>query len=134
MVTSSIGSKIDFPFLSAYVASKAALEKFYRDVALQLDNVKVVIVCPGPVVSELGKKAIGSEFRSSVDEGKKMSTARCCELTIIAMANGLNESWVANQPHLFGTYLADTFYYQMHYLFKLFGLKKYAEKMFVKSQ
>ena len=104
--------------------------------SLQLHKtVKVVVVCPGPVVSELGNKSIGlKENRINVENEEKMSTARCCELTIIAMANGLSESWVAAQPFLFATYVSDTFPYQLHYLFKLFGLLKFAEKRFVKSQ
>lgn len=102
--------------------------------SIQLDKtVKVVVVCPGPVVSELGNKSIGLKTnRINVENEEKMPTARCCELTIVAMANGLSESWIAGQPWLFATYLSDKFHYQLHYLFKLFGFLKFAERRFVK--
>lgn len=34
-----------------------------------------------------------------------METSRCAQLILIALANDLKEVWIAQQPHLFKTYV-----------------------------
>lgn len=40
---------------------------------------------------------------------KRMSTARCAELCALALANGLDEAWIALNPVLLFTYMFQYF-------------------------
>ena len=121
------------PFFSAYIGSKKALNTFYRDLSIQTykDGISVVITCPGPVYSALGDKSfqVGKDKIEFKDQ-KMMETSRCAELTLICIANKLNESWVSIQPWLLCVYVFDIFSYQIHYIFKLFNLVRFTEARF----
>lgn len=66
--------------------------------ALQHADISVCLIAPGPVETELGKKGyVQGGRRLDVDGGqKKMTSKRCCQLMVIAIANKLSESWIAD--------------------------------------
>jgi dehydrogenase/reductase SDR family protein 7 len=67
--------------------------------------VKVSIVCPGPVESEISAKAHRNPALPKQDEGKKMPTERCTELIMKGLYYDMDEMWISEQPFLVMTYL-----------------------------
>jgi dehydrogenase/reductase SDR family member 7B len=59
-VTSSISGKFGFPLRAAYAASKHAIHGFYETVRAELKdkNIRVTIVCPGRVRTDISKHAL----------------------------------------------------------------------------
>lgn len=106
------------PLSSAYCASKHGMHGFFNSVRSELShrNIAVTMVCPGPVVSNIVENALREDFTrpaakpydGTADRSYKvlMSTERCAALTVVAMANKLNEVWVARQPILLFYYMA----------------------------
>ena len=134
--TSSVGAYCDLAYISAYTVTKKAMNNFYRDLATQTykNNIRVCLTLPGPVESEIAQKSIGGpENMIQLDRQKKMPAERCAELTIIAIANKLNESWICIQPWLFITYLNMYFSFELHWLTKQFGLIRFIEEQYVKK-
>jgi len=133
MPTSSVGAYFDIPLFSSYVATKKALQAIYRDIQLQTykDGIRICVTNPGPTETQIGPKSIkiGGK-RLNLGDSKKMSSKRCAELILIAMANKLSESWISEQPFLLLTYLGDRYHYQIHYISKIFNLIKFAERRF----
>jgi dehydrogenase/reductase SDR family protein 7 len=76
-------------------------------------GVTVHMVCPGPVDTPYFKRhfgaAIGKAPDTSQDAGKKdptrVTSERCAYLTIVALANRLDEVWISKNPILFFTYI-----------------------------
>ncbi|XP_065201278.1 dehydrogenase/reductase SDR family member 7 [Planococcus citri] len=112
VLTSSIAGLMPVPFSPTYSATKFALHGYYGSLFREKagKNIKVTILCPGPVFSNLlpacftnvaGEKF--GETHSSNDS--RMTTERCAFLSIIAIANNLYEVWMAKFPLLFITYL-----------------------------
>jgi NAD(P)-dependent dehydrogenase (short-subunit alcohol dehydrogenase family) len=84
-VVSSLQGKTGFPGFAAYAASKHALHGFFDSLRTEVDDLQVTLVCPGPVVSEI------DDGRPSGAPGL-MSTARCAELILEAIADGRREA------------------------------------------
>ena len=106
-MTSSISGKVGAPFSSTYTASKHALHGYFESLRNESfsSGVRITMVCPGPVVSEIIERAytgsLDSKWRGSHrDESKRMATSRCAFLVAVAMANRLDEVWIAKQPFL----------------------------------
>jgi len=102
VVTSSISGKIGTPLGSTYSATKFALHGYFD--AFRAENyakgIKVLLVCPGPVESEIFVKSLrNDDVVLGVEEGK-MKTKRCTELVVRAMHNDFDEVWIAKQPIL----------------------------------
>jgi short-subunit dehydrogenase len=70
------------------------------------DNIGVLLVCPGPVVSDIAKHTIRNPENPVQEEGVKMPTERCTGLMAKAMYHGLSEVWVGDQPLLTVMYIA----------------------------
>ncbi|XP_071483007.1 dehydrogenase/reductase SDR family member 7-like [Diadema antillarum] len=115
---SSATGKMPAPLSSAYCASKHGMHGFFDTVRSELSNknIGVTMVCPGPVVSSIVENAYREDFSrppsksydGSADRNYRvlMSTERCVELTVVALANRLNEVWIARQPILLFYYMA----------------------------
>lgn len=61
------------------------------------------MVCPGPVVSNVGKNAMtatGEKANLEHVAEKRLSTDRCAHLITVATANKLSQVWVAQNPIL----------------------------------
>ncbi|XP_055948010.1 dehydrogenase/reductase SDR family member 7-like [Argiope bruennichi] len=112
VVTSSITGKLGAPFSCSYTASKHALHGYFeclRNETLD-ENIKVTLVCPGPVFSGLVERCVtgnGEKYgHKQQPTDKKMSTERCCDLIATAIAYQLDECWISMQPILFTYYMA----------------------------
>lgn len=116
VVTSSIAGKVGAPFSSSYTASKHALHGYMESLRIEsfARGIRVTIACPGPVVSEIIERAYTEKLEqkwsgSHQNDKKRMATSRCAYLMAIAMANKLDEVWIAPQPFLL-------YYYAQQYL------------------
>ncbi len=82
---SSIAGKFGFYYRSAYAASKHALHGFFESLRMEVfnDNIKVLIVCPGKVKTDISINAITSsgEKHNKMDESqaKGVSAEECAK-------------------------------------------------------
>jgi dehydrogenase/reductase SDR family protein 7 len=112
VVMSSISGKMGTPVSSTYSASKWALHGYFEAVRAENSRhgVHILLVCPGPVVSEIAKNTVkgeGYEHKTyETEDNVKMSTERCSHLTLKALSYKFDEVWVSKQPFLLITYLA----------------------------
>ncbi|XP_035292541.1 dehydrogenase/reductase SDR family member 7 isoform X1 [Cricetulus griseus] len=112
VIINSLGGIIPIPLTSAYNASKHALRGFLDTLQTELFNypgITVSTICPGLVHSNIFQNSFTSEITetlgSNAEALSKMETSRCAQLILIALANDLKEVWIAQQPHLFKTYV-----------------------------
>lgn len=113
VVISSVSGKMGAPVSGSYSMSKHALQGFFDTLRLVVAGrgVGVTIICPGPVQSQGSVNAFtdtanGVVGEHKVEDGKKMTGARCAELIAGATAHNLDEAWVSRQPILAFTYLS----------------------------
>ncbi len=105
-VTSSIVGKFGFPLRSAYSASKHALHGFFETIRLEhkKDNIKVTIVCPGRIRTNISVNALTSEGKpyGIMDEGqaKGMSTKKCAGKIINAIRKKKKEVYIGGNEIL----------------------------------
>jgi len=110
-VTSSIAGVIGTSNGGSYTGSKHALHGYFEGLRNETrdKNIAITILCPGPVFTDIMKKAFTSK-QGEVNElnspGKrKMTTDRCAFLCLVAIANKLEESWLAMFPLVIFTHL-----------------------------
>jgi len=133
LVTSTGLVIAEMPFLSSYIASKQALNVFFRDVAMQhqkSDGVFVSIALPGPTDSEIIKKGLFSGRNFSQKNLKNMKTERCAHLMLVALANKQFNTWIMNQPYLVGNYVLSIFGSTMIYFLRTFGVESFKKQYF----
>lgn len=115
VVVGSVAGKTPSPLQSTYSATKFALQGYFNVLRSEISQygVNVLIVCPGPVKSEIVQHAIRAEGESvsgkevyEQDE-KIMPTERCTHLILKALYWGYDEVWISDQPILAVTYLAE---------------------------
>jgi dehydrogenase/reductase SDR family protein 7 len=115
VVISSIAGVIGSPGSASYSMSKHALHGFFNTLRMEVaeKGVTVHMVCPGPVDTPYFKRQFGPVLGKGPevtrDPGKKDSTRvtaeRCAQLTVVALANRLDEVWISKNPILFFTYM-----------------------------
>jgi len=75
VVISSISGKFGFFLRSAYCASKHALQGFFESLRLEMleDHIKVTIVCPGKIQSNISLNALTKEGKNNniMDESQQ---------------------------------------------------------------
>ncbi|XP_033105349.1 dehydrogenase/reductase SDR family member 7-like [Anneissia japonica] len=115
---SSTAGKFGVPLSTSYSATKHAIQGFFNSLRPEVyhRNVTVTNVCPGPVVSDVVINAFQEDIDQPAikqdmgvgerDQRSIMSTDRCAHLTVVAMANNLDEAWVSRQPVLLFMYLS----------------------------
>mmetsp|Transcript_8901 Transcript_8901/g.8808 ORF Transcript_8901/g.8808 Transcript_8901/m.8808 type:complete len:321 (+) Transcript_8901:66-1028(+) len=122
VVVSSLAGRIGTPIASSYSATKFALHGYFDALRGEVNfkGINIQLVCPGPVESEIGLKAIKSSNGVVSPEEKKMPTERCTFLMAKGMKWRLDETWISNQPFLgityVSTYLPFTFRQLMKYV------------------
>jgi len=106
-VTSSIAGKIGVPDSRSYTASKHAMHGYFESLRSEKGeyNIDVTMLCPGPVVSEILQHAFtdtAGKFygQEHLATDKRMSSERCAHLCAVAIANKLDEAWIALKPVL----------------------------------
>jgi dehydrogenase/reductase SDR family protein 7 len=112
-VTSSIAGKQGTPVSAAYAASKHALHGYFESLRVESfrKGLKISMMCPGPVKTDIMFNAYTerADAKTGVIDTKgfpMMTSDRCAELMVTAMANGIDESWQCVQPILIFVYMA----------------------------
>ncbi|GMI55632.1 hypothetical protein ScalyP_jg9079 [Parmales sp. scaly parma] len=107
VVTSSVAGKLPVALSSSYAASKAALNGYFQSLRSELPWLRVDLVCPGPVATDIHLKSITTKGHNSVEtKDRKMSVERHTSLLISQMKNFellSFESWISPQPVLLFT-------------------------------
>ncbi|XP_077865721.1 dehydrogenase/reductase SDR family member 7-like [Saccoglossus kowalevskii] len=117
VVTSSLAGIVPAPLQTAYSAAKHAVQGYFNSLRLELasDNITLTTILPGPVVSKvvenalttsLDKGLISGNMEAAMQYPNRMSTVRCAELMVIAIAYQLHEVWIAKNPILLTAYMA----------------------------
>ena len=80
-------------------------------------NISFLSICPGPVdtpfMRNIFSEKMASSFKSAAQThragGDRVRAERCAELVAVAMANKLDEVWIAKHPILFFVYMTQYF-------------------------
>ncbi|XP_064605680.1 dehydrogenase/reductase SDR family member 7-like [Liolophura sinensis] len=134
VVMSSVAGKVGVPMSGSYCGAKFALHGWFDSLRSEgyEKNIKVTLLCPGPVFSGILKAAMTSKHGENYgidmkSDEKRMSTRRCAYLSAVAIANELDEVWIALHPVLGLTYLHQYMPAISKWLMKGFGMKKIKE-------
>ncbi|XP_058796181.1 dehydrogenase/reductase SDR family member 7 [Phymastichus coffea] len=110
-VTSSLAGIIGAPFSGSYTGSKHAIHGYFDCLRLEKmnQNITISLICPGPVqtdfLAESFTEQAGEKYGIPTDvASNKMSAARCGRLFGVALANKLDEVWIAKAGALQLTY------------------------------
>jgi len=103
VVISSVTGKYGFPLRTGYSASKHALQGFFESLRAELydKNIKVTIVSPGRIVTDISINAItknGSKY-GIMDDGQAggMPADKCAKKIISAVSKNKKELWIGNK-------------------------------------
>jgi dehydrogenase/reductase SDR family protein 7 len=111
-VTSSVAGVFAAPFSSTYSATKFALHGYFECLRIEgYKNIKVTLLCPGPVHSRILESAYTEQPGVQVNQShaldsRRMSTERCARLCLTAIVHRVNVAWISIQPVLVCCYLA----------------------------
>lgn len=100
---SSIAGKFGFYLRSAYSASKHALHGFFESLRMEIhnDNVKVLIVCPGKIKTNISINAVTGEGskHNKMDESTEqgLSAEECAKQILRAIEAGKEEIFVGGK-------------------------------------
>ncbi|XP_069688763.1 dehydrogenase/reductase SDR family member 7-like isoform X2 [Periplaneta americana] len=105
VVTSSLAGVKAAPFSGSYSGAKHALHGYFDALRIEKleSNISVTLLCPGPVFSNFLAESFtdrtGEKFGQSVETtDRRMTTERCGYLCAVAIANKLEEAWMALSP------------------------------------
>jgi dehydrogenase/reductase SDR family member 7B len=106
VVISSVTGKFGFPLRTAYSASKHALQGFFEALRAELydKNIKVTIVSPGRIVTDISINAItknGAKY-GIMDDGQAggMPVDICARKIISAVSKNKKELWIGGKEVL----------------------------------
>jgi len=106
-VMSSSAGKAGVPFSGTYTGSKHAVHGYFESLRSEKvgTGLEVCMLCPGPTFSNLlevaSTETLGEKFGESMNASdKRMTAERCAELSFIAIANNVAESWICFKPVL----------------------------------
>ncbi|XP_034253292.1 dehydrogenase/reductase SDR family member 7 [Thrips palmi] len=116
-VTSSIAGVLGVPFSGSYTGSKHAVHGFYESLRLEKmsnPNIRISLLCPGPVFTNFLAESFtnkdGERFgQSTSPTDNRMTAERCAHLFGVALANNLDEAWMAPFPIVPMAYLFNYF-------------------------
>jgi len=106
-VMSSSAGKGGAPFSGSYTGSKHALHGYFECLRSEKvgSGIEISMLCPGPTFSNLLQVAATEKPNESYGEDmgkgdKRMTAERCAELSLVAIANKIGESWICFAPVL----------------------------------
>ena len=105
-VISSVVGKFGFPLRTGYSATKHALHGYFESLRAELhqDNIKVTIVCPGRIKTNISINALTEDgsTHSKMDEGTEAGlTAESCARKIVrAIKSGKKEAYIGGKEIL----------------------------------
>jgi len=103
VVTSSIAGKFGFYFRSTYSASKHALHGFFESLRMEIfnDNVKVLLVCPGKIRTNISLNAItedgGKHSKMDAATNLGLSADDCATQILNGIKNNVEELYVGGK-------------------------------------
>ena len=103
IIMSSIAGKFGFYFRSAYSASKHALHGFFEALRMELfnDNIKVLIVCPGKIKTDISINAItgngGTHNKMDYSQAKGLSAEECARQILNGVRNNKDELFIGGK-------------------------------------
>ncbi|KAK0180512.1 hypothetical protein PV327_006143 [Microctonus hyperodae] len=113
VVTSSLAGILGIPYSGSYTGSKHALHGYFESLRMEKMNkhIPITMVCPGaintPFLAESFTEEFGKKFGQKTEYAKnKLTAARCGYLMTVAIANQVNECWIAHSLALQLTYIA----------------------------
>ncbi|XP_058944265.2 dehydrogenase/reductase SDR family member 7 [Pocillopora verrucosa] len=111
VISSASGKSAPVPYVAAYAASKHALQGYFNTLRMEVydKNVGVTMICLGLTYSNLFRNAYRENLETRRDlvlPPTTMKPERCAHLIVIAMANCLDEVWIAKPSRLLELYLA----------------------------
>lgn len=105
VVTSSLAGVRAVPFSGSYTGAKHAIHGYFDALRIEklASNITVTLLCPGPVftnfLSESFTDKTGEKFGQGVEvTDRRMTAKRCGYLCAVAIANKLEEAWMALFP------------------------------------
>jgi len=114
VVMSSLAGKISTPMRSSYCAAKHALHGFFNSLRAEVhdDNIKVTIVCPGYINTDISKNALtgNGEKQNTMDEAQAngLSTEELSKRVLSAIQKQKKEIYVGKKEVL-GVYIGRFF-------------------------
>lgn len=114
VVTSSLVGKFGSPWRSSYAAAKHALHGFFDSFRTELhnDNIKVTMVCPGFIKTDVSVNALGSDGKPTGEmdnaQANGMSAHECAKRIISAVENDKLETVIGGTER-FGVLLKRIF-------------------------
>ncbi|XP_011877804.1 PREDICTED: dehydrogenase/reductase SDR family member 7 [Vollenhovia emeryi] len=128
--TSSLAGILPVPMSASYCGSKHALHGYFKPFFLEYPDkhINVTMVCPGPIqtdfLAECFTEKSGEKYGVTTDTSKsKVSVERCATLMGVAIANKLDEVWIATTTSLRLAYLAYCFPNVIKWVVKTLGMK-----------
>ncbi len=103
IVMSSIAGKFGFFFRSAYSASKHALQGFFEALRMEIfnDNIKVLIVCPGKIKTDISINAItgtgGKHNKMDQSQSEGLSAEECARQVLKGIGNNKYEIFIGGK-------------------------------------
>ncbi|MDC0580098.1 SDR family oxidoreductase [Bacteroidia bacterium] len=100
---SSAAGKFGFPLRSYYSASKHAIHGFYESLSLELKdtNIKVTVVCPGRIKTDISKNALNGEGQThdKMDQGQLngIPVDQCANQIIRGIAKSKSEIYIGGK-------------------------------------
>lgn len=125
-VTSSVAGILGAPYSCTYSGTKFALHGYFETLRTEgYRNVKITMLCPGPVHSRILETSFTEQPGVNVNkthapDSKRMSTERCARLCLVAIVNRVSVAWISIQPVLAVCYLAQYFPFGVYLLFTKF--------------
>ncbi|CAG7816754.1 unnamed protein product [Allacma fusca] len=139
-VVSGISGKAGFPHGGSYSGSKHAIQGYFNSLRMEMygKNVDVTLLCPGPVYTDIGENAFTTKpgekaHKKILPTDKRMTPERCAQLALVALANRLNESWIALPPVVPVLYFLTYFPLLSSAMMKLVGVDAIVKAMVGKS-
>jgi short-subunit dehydrogenase len=103
IVMSSIAGKFGFFFRSAYSASKHALHGFFEALRMEIfnDNIKVLIVCPGKIKTDISINAItgdgGTHNKMDQSQEQGLSAEECARQVLNGIQSNKYEIFIGGK-------------------------------------
>ena len=103
IVMSSIAGKFGFFFRSAYSASKHALQGYFEALRMEVfnDNIKVLIVCPGKIKTNISINAItgtgGTHNKMDESQERGLSAEECARQILKGIKNNKDEIFIGGK-------------------------------------
>jgi short-subunit dehydrogenase len=115
VVTTSLAGLLEVPYRTAYCAAKHALHGFFNTLRVELweDNIKVTLVCPAQVRTNISYQALAGDggkygkMDPLIEAG--MSPGACAEAIAEAVVKGRQQVLVGKGKPILGTYIKRLF-------------------------